>query len=162
MAIDYDVLKRVADKVIGDPRLLRMEWWAGIEDKENDNRTRVHTKDEGVAHCGTSACIAGWINIMAGKAELVADSRDGVYDWVLPEGITWASSAYEILMGEDWEDDPHAHADYLRLHRLFMSTGDKEAIRVLELIRDEDMELVDAQQQAELEEQAAFEASLNH
>lgn len=128
MTINHDLLKQVHAHVARADRL-RMNWWASA-DKVGTNS--APTKES--AECNTTACIAGWVDILGGRAELVHDEDLGIWLYTLtgPAGDRWSDTAYRLLLGEDEEE--WDMEEYVLLRNLFFHTGDEAAKAVLALV----------------------------
>lgn len=129
MTINHDLLKQVHAHVTRADRL-RMSWWASA-DKVGTNS--APTKES--AECNTTACIAGWVAILGGRAELVHNEDLGIWRYTLIGGPwdTWSDTAYRLLLGEgdggEWDME-----EYTLLRNLFFRTGDEAAKAILALV----------------------------
>lgn len=64
--------------------------WAYVDDASVDeNKPDAN-------HCGTSACICGWLAISEGDATLAKD-RWGRWEWVLPDNADWLRYGQGVL-----------------------------------------------------------------
>lgn len=101
--INTELARKVRDQILLEPDSHRQDVWA----EETD--------------CGTTACVAGWACIIAGKADLYWDSEGDANIWrapIAPESFgsyrRWAVTAEEVLgidryidptTGEPWDPE---------------------------------------------------------